>query len=301
MKRIVSVSIGSSSRDKKVAVDLNGESFLIERIGTDGSIKKAVKLIKELDGKIDVFGMGGIDLYLYGEDNKKYTLKAALPIAKAAKKSPIVDGSALKNTLERSLVKFINDECKIELKGKKVLLVCAMDRFGMAEEFSRMGSIVTYGDIMFAFGVPLPINNIKTLHKIASVVFPFISLIPFGRLYPTGSEQLEVVKKFEKYYNDADIIAGDFLYIKKYLPNRLPGKIIVTNTVTEEDIRILKSAGLKAVFTSTPDFDGRSFGTNVIEALLVCIAGKPIDEMTPEIFSKLIADYAITHRKIYFE
>ena len=63
MRRIVSVSLGSSKRDHKVTADIMGEEFEIERIGTDGNIGAAIDLIKELDGKVDALGMGGIDLY----------------------------------------------------------------------------------------------------------------------------------------------------------------------------------------------------------------------------------------------
>ncbi len=42
MKRAVSISIGSSKRDKAVEVELLGEKVLIERIGTDGDMEKAL-------------------------------------------------------------------------------------------------------------------------------------------------------------------------------------------------------------------------------------------------------------------
>jgi hypothetical protein len=38
MKRAVSISIGSSKRDKAVVVELLGEQVSIERIGTDGDM-----------------------------------------------------------------------------------------------------------------------------------------------------------------------------------------------------------------------------------------------------------------------
>ena len=41
MKRAVSISIGSSKRDKSVDVELLGEEVRIERIGTDGDMEKA--------------------------------------------------------------------------------------------------------------------------------------------------------------------------------------------------------------------------------------------------------------------
>ena len=151
MKRIVSVSLGSSQRDHRVEVEFLGEQVVIERIGMDGDLQKVIALIKELDGKATAFGMGGIDLYLFA-GKKRYQIKDALRIAKAAKESPIVDGSGLKNTLERRVVQFLSDQLGIDLKGKKVLMVSGVDRFGMAEAFAAAGSQMVFGDLIFASG-----------------------------------------------------------------------------------------------------------------------------------------------------
>ena len=40
MKHIVSVSLGSSTRDHQVRMELLGEEYLIERIGMDGDMTK---------------------------------------------------------------------------------------------------------------------------------------------------------------------------------------------------------------------------------------------------------------------
>ena len=296
MKRIVSVSIGASSRNHRVTVNICGQDFMIERIGTDGDIKKAINLIRELDGKVDVFGMGGIDLYLYGGNGRRYVIRAALPIARAAIKTPIVDGSGLKNTLERDMSKFIDQQCNIYLANKKVLLVSGMDRFGMAQAFTDMGCSMIFGDLIFALGLPVPIHNIKNLHRLAAVLMPVIARMPFEFLYPTGKKQEEVIPKYTRYYDMADIIAGDFLYIKPYLPENLDGKIIVTNTVTFEDVQMLKKRGVKLLVTSTPEFNGRSYGTNVIEALIVSLSGKRPEEITPEMYMDMIRQFGIKHR-----
>ena len=62
MKQAVSISLGSVTRDKKVTITLLGEEITVERIGTDGNVEKAIQLYNELDGKVDAFGVGGIDL-----------------------------------------------------------------------------------------------------------------------------------------------------------------------------------------------------------------------------------------------
>jgi hypothetical protein len=120
--------------------------------------------------------------------------------------------------------------------------------------------------------------------------------MPFEILYPTGKKQEEVVSKYSRYYNMADIIAGDFLYIKRYLPEDLDGKIIVTNTVTLQDVQMLKNRGAKLLVTSTPEFDGRSYGTNVMEALIVSLSGKKPEELTADMYMDMISQFGIKHR-----
>ncbi len=289
MKRIVSVSLGSSVRDHRVEVEFLGEKVTIERIGTNGDLKKAIEMIGELDGKVDAFGLGGIDLYLIS-GSKRFIIKDAARMARAAQKSPVLDGSGLKNTLERQVVDYLQNQLKIQLEGKKVLMVSAVDRFGMAEAFTKAGCKMVFGDLIFALGIPIPLNSLRGLQRLANIALPVITKMPFTLLYPTGSKQEKSTPKYAQYYEDADIIAGDFLFIKKYMPYGLKNKIVVTNTVTAADIEELKQKGVSLLVTSTPEFNGRSFGTNVMEALLVSFSGRKPSELRDVDYMKLLKD-----------
>ena len=169
----------------------------------------------------------------------------------------------------------------------------------MAEAFTVMGCSMIFGDIICALGLPIPIHSLKNLHRFAAVLMPVISRMPFEFLYPTGKKQEEVMSRYSRYYHMADIIAGDFLYIKRYLPDDLNGKIIVTNTVTLQDVQLLKERGVKLLVTSTPEFNGRSFGTNVIEALIVSLSGKRPEDITPDMYTDMIREFGIKHRVEY--
>jgi hypothetical protein len=58
------------------------------------------------------------------------------------------------------------------------------------------------------------------------------------------------------------------------MPLDLSGKVIITNTTTAQDVELLRTRGAAYVVTSTPRLEGRSFGTNVLEAALIAYAGK---------------------------
>ena len=278
MKHIVSVSLGSSKRYHAFETDFMGERFQIERIGTDGDWDKAIQLIRDLDGKIDAFGMGGIDLYIRIA-GKPYIIKDAKRLVAEAKKTPMLDGSGLKNTLERKCILDVQREGILDLKDRKVLMVCGVDRFGMAEAFEEVGARLTLGDFIYTLGLPMPLHSLKTLAFFGRIAAPFVVNMSFDKLYPTGSNQEVIIPKHSKYYYDAEVLAGDFLYIRRYLPEKLNGQVIITNTTTPDDMKMLKERGISKVITTTPDMGGRSFGTNVIEALMVTLMGRPIDQI----------------------
>jgi hypothetical protein len=280
VKRIVSVSLGSSKRNSKASVEILGEEVVVERIGTDGSVDKAIQMIRDLDGKVDAFGLGGIDLYLYA-GGKRYTFRTAKKMAAACQKSLVADGSGLKNTLERRVVQWV-DQNIFSLKGKKVLMPSALDRFGMAEALVDCGADIMFGDIMFALGMNIPIRKITTLQRLAHLLLPVITQLPFTWLYPTGEKQDIQEPKYVDRFQWADVIAGDALYILRHMPERMDGKVILTNTVTTENIADMKRRGVAMLITTTPNLGGRSFGTNLMEGLIVATAGKKPEQMAPE-------------------
>jgi hypothetical protein len=70
------------------------------------------------------------------------------------------------------------------------------------------------------------------------------------------------------------VVAGDCHYITKYMPDQLPGKVVVTNTTTRDDMELFRSAGVSHLVTTTPVYDGRSFGTNMLEAALLAASDR---------------------------
>lgn len=273
MKRAVSVSLGSKSRDKKVVTTLLGEEVSIERIGTDGDEEKAYQLYCELDGKVDSFGVGGIDLYVHAL-KRDYPLYAGLKLIRDVKTTPVVDGGGLKATLEARIMQDVEKQLGDIIQPKTVLLVAGLTRGGMTRSFINAGYQMTFGDLMFGLGLPIPIHTVPMANFAAAILMPIVGRMPIKMLYPTGEKQLEVVPKYKKYYQASKVIAGDWLYIMQHAPDDLSGKVIVTNTTTEADVTFLKERGVDYLITTTPVLDGRSFGTNMFEAALVAAAGK---------------------------
>ena len=271
MKRAVSISLGSSKRDKSVTINLGGEEILVERIGTDGDVAKARQMYLELDGVVDAFGVGGVDLYLRLDD-REYPLRAALKLVSGVTQTPLCDGRGLKHTLERRVFELSRPQLG-DVNFKQAFIPVAVDRLGLAEAVSDVSERVVFGDLMVALGVPIPVYGIPAFKRVARVMLPLVSRFPMSMLF-YGSDGAEQEPKYVKSFQKSDLIAGDFLFMRKYMPLDMSGKTVVTNTTTEENIELLRARGVKTVITTTPRYDGRSFGTNMMEAALTVYAGK---------------------------
>lgn len=293
MKRVVSISLGSATRNKKVHVTLLGEEFEIERVGTGGDMKQYREMVKELDGKVDAFGVGGTDIYLYA-GGKRYVFQEILHLFDAARQTPFVDGSGLKHTLERKTVTYLQENGIVDFRTKRVLLVSAVDRFGMAEALSGLAKSIVFGDLMFGLGVPIAIRSWGQVQSLAKLMLPIIVRLPFQWLYPTGSKQEQNTPAHGKYFAEADVIAGDFLFISRFMPEDMRGKIVFTNTTTAENVEELKRRGVTMLITTTPVFEGRSFATNVMEAVLITLLGKRPEELTPEDYFRKLEELGWT-------
>jgi hypothetical protein len=276
-KHVVSLSLGTSKRDKRSEATLLGTEFLIERIGTDGDFKKYQELFREYDGKVDAIGVGGADVYVVVDD-RQYPWRQIQRVAESVKKTPVVDGSGLKHTLERDTVEILQREGTVDFRNLKVLLVSGVDRFGMAQAMEKAGAKVTYGDLMFGLGLPFPIRSYDQVRKLAGILLPILTRLPQTWVYPIGAAQEKRKPQFQSAFADADLIAGDWHLIRKALPDKIEGKTILTQTVRQADLEMLKEMGARRVIVTTPIIGGETFATNVMEACLVARFGPNLTE-----------------------
>lgn len=287
MKRVLSPSLGSKTRDHTTEAEFLGEHFWLSRQGTDGDFRRYIQMYRDNDGKVDAFGVGGAEFHCQ-VGSRRYPFRQAKAIRRAVKVSKLGDGNGIKHLLAPYAMQALRDH-GIDLRGKKALKTNAVDRYGMAKALVDAGCDVTFGDFMFALGLPIPLHSLRAVHIVAALLLPIVTQAPFSWLYPLGVEQeKEPGGKYSRYYEEADIVAGDFIQVWSNLPPDLSGKIIITNTTTARNVEVLQQRGLHILVTTTPRLAGRSFGTNVIEGVCRCLVDKPDPQITDEDFIDLI-------------
>jgi hypothetical protein len=286
MKRVVSVSLGSTLRDYRIVVDLLGEQISIERIGTNGDVRRARELYETLDGQVDCLGIGGAVLTFQALD-RSYEMRTVRRMISGVKQTPVVDGYGFKDVVERGVAGFILRNLGSRLRRKTVLVTSAVDRLGLATSFFEQGFNVVLGDMMFALGIPMPLRSLAGLNRLAHLIGPAASHLPMSMVYPSGTREDVNRPRFARWFAAAEVIAGDCNYITRNMPLDMRGKIIATNTTTARDMALFAARGVSHVITSTPRLGTRTFGTNVMEGVLVALSGKGRPLSRPEVEAML--------------
>ncbi|NIV36036.1 MAG: hypothetical protein GWN58_43275, partial [Anaerolineae bacterium] len=130
---------------------------------------------------------------------------------------------------------------------------------------------ILFGDPIFQLDLPFALRSLRQLERYAELVLPTLCRAPYSRLCPTGPEQELRTPRGAKHFARAHIIAGEFAYIRRFAPDSLRGKTIITNSLSAGDVEDLQDRGVESLITLTPPLsDERPFvGTNVLEAILV--------------------------------
>ena len=68
------------------------------------------------------------------------------------------------------------------------------------------------------------------------------------------------------------------------------------HTYLNKDVEAFRKCGIALLATTTPEFEGRSFGTNVLEAAFLALLGKRWEEVKPEDYGNLLRSLKLKPR-----
>lgn len=293
-KEIVSISLGPSSRDYAFTTQLFGQEFHVRRLGTDGDEQRARALVARFDGQADAIGLGGMNLY-FKIGRHTYVHQRVQHIASAAHSTPVLDGTHLKNTLERWAISELAGKEPDLFRYKRIFFLSGIDRYALAQVLSRYTDQIFFGDAIFHLNLPFALRSFGQLKRYARWVLPRLCRAPYNTLYRVGSTWGMHTPRGEKFFKQADVIVGDITYIQRFSPDELRRKVIVTNSLSADDMETLKDRGVESVITLTPAFgdEHRFVDINVIEAMFTSLMDGPATDLTDDDYLGLVSRWIL--------
>lgn len=291
MKRILVIHLDSGEREDVVRL-LGQEVTLLQR-GCSGDTARALALIHAHDGEVDAIALHGLPAALQlGPAHVEHIEGARL--LRAAKKTPVVDGSGIRAGLERWGIMLADRAQPGIFSHKRVFMTPGLNHSGIVSALERRASAIQFADPFVYFDWPkVPgVGSGSTLNQVASAQLDRLKIAPFRRIYPRPGEAGRTRTPVP--FRLADIIAGDIGTIRRYAPDNLRHKTVVVNHATEEDAEDLRQRGVSILVTLmpslTPGSDLSCWPASTLEALLVAVRPEPRGTLSEDAYLDMLAD-----------
>jgi predicted amino acid dehydrogenase len=160
----------------------------------------------------------------------------------------------------------------------------------MAQVLNSYTDQIFFGDPIFQLNLPFALRSFGQLERYADLVLPALCRAPYDRLSPLGRGQDLRTARSARYFRQADIIAGDSGHIRRFAPEDLRGKVVITDSLAANDIEGLRERGVESLITFTPPLDEEYpfVGTGALEAIFVSIMDRPLEEITEDDYLNLV-------------
>ena len=291
MKRVLSIHINEG--DETIATSFLGEEIQIRWVGCGGDPERARSLIAAFDGMVDAIGLDGLPATLeLGQSRREHVIGSVLK--DAARTTPVVDGSGIRNALERWGVILVDRAQPGIFSQKRILLVPGLNHRGLAHGLARHSRRIRYADPVVYFAMPdFPgVGARQTLDQVSGPTLDQLKDAPFRRITPQPGAPGTL--RSREPFLWADILAGDIGAIRRYAPQELRRKIVVVNAASEADLQDLKERGVSIAITMIPDLnrtgDRRGLREGSIEAILAALRPNPTAPLVEDTYLDMMAN-----------
>ena len=151
MKKILVLHLGDD--EETTTASFLGQTIEIHRLGTGGDPDRAGALIAQYDGKVDAIALEGFAAQLkLGTESRVHAIGAALKSATAH--TPLVDGSGVRDGLERWAV-MLADRAQPGIFAEKIILMTpGLNHAGLIDELNKHSRTIRYADPFVFFNLP---------------------------------------------------------------------------------------------------------------------------------------------------
>jgi len=291
MKKVIVIHLNEGAHTE--LVNFLGQVVEVHQIGCGGDPHRAREIIATHDGKVSAIALEGMPANLeLGSVRVAHEMGAAL--AGAAGNTPVVDGSGVRDGLERWGVILADRAQPGIFSQKRILMVPGLNHNGLAGSLARRGSAIRYADPTVYFALPaLPgVGARQTLGQAAPRTLNQLRDAPFRRLWPQPG--VPGVARADAPFEWADLLAGDIGAIRRYSPPDLRHKIVVVESAIEDDAEALRERGAAILITLMPalgEDDGLGrWSAAAVEAVLVALRPDPEAPLSEDTYLNLMAD-----------
>jgi len=297
MKKVVTVTLGSSKQDFEFKTEFLGQPFSVRRLGADNDTGKAWELMRRQQATADAIGLGEIsDHYQVGL--RTVVNKETQRLMNVVTRVPVTTGATLRRLLQVRAVRHVQKELGNYFNNNLVLFLSGMRNYDMAVAMSDYSKNLSFADAVFQTGAPTLLGSLDMLELYAKGSNLVLNNTPGEVLESSlaGFKRRRVAVAVAK----SHVVVGTFGEIKAVTESgNLVGKTLITSAVDEERLAFFREQKVNLVIDVSPKLFDKVVGINTLEAMILAALEKPPEEVSDDDFSEILDELNITPRLLH--
>ncbi|HRK39315.1 MAG TPA: saccharopine dehydrogenase NADP-binding domain-containing protein [Burkholderiaceae bacterium] len=297
MKKVVTVSLGSSKQDFSFETTFLGQPFQVQRMGADDDMTQAWELMRRQQVHADAIGLGEVgDHYHVGQDTR--INKETQRLLHVVTRVPATTGATLRRLLQVRAVRYVQNELGSYFNNNLVLFLSGIRNYDMAVAMSDYTPNLKFADALAQTGTPKMLTSLTQLELYAKGSDWALSGRP-GEILEAALGEFKA-NRIAAEVAKSHVIVGTFHELKEVgNAKNLAGKTVITSAVDDTRLAFFKQCKVNLVVDVSPQLFDRVVGTNVIEAMILAALGKPPESVSDDDFAEIIDELDIKPRLLH--
>ena len=304
MKKVVSVSLGSSSKDHNFQTRFLGKDFAVSRVGADGDSGKAWELLRRHQSDADAIGLGMIQDH-FDIGSRRHVHKETERLLKVVTRVPVTTGASLRRLLQVRAVRHVQRQLGKYFNNNLVLFLNGIVNYDMARAMSDYTPNLKFADAVLDTGSPVVLTSLDQLELYARGAQIAGSVIPRAAIPSRQLAKLPGLSALRKEILNREmakchVIVGTFDDLATFgTPESLEGKTLITSAIDDDRLEFFKDCGVNLVVDVSPKLFDTVVGLNTIEAMILAALDTTSEELGDHDLEEIIEELKIEPRLLH--
>ncbi len=297
MKKVVTVTLGSSKKDFEFKTKFLGQEFQVRRFGADKDSSKAWELMRRQQANADAIALSDMpDHYHVGL--RTVINKKSQHLMQVVTRVPVTTGASLRRLLQVRTVRYVQKELGNYFNNNLVLFLSGMRNYDMAVALSDYTRNLSFADPVFHAASPVLLSSLDQLELFAKGK----ELLPDGVPGEFLKSVLGTLKNkiVANAVAKSHVIVGTFREIQAVASGgNLEGKTLITSAVDDEAFAFFARHKVNLAVDVSPKLFEQVVGISTITAMILAATGKAESELTDHDFEEILHELDIKPRLLH--
>ncbi|MFN8193419.1 MAG: dehydrogenase [Nocardioidaceae bacterium] len=295
---VVNIALTTSEFDYDEKVRFLDRTFRIIRIGTNGKVKRAERLVREWAAEADAIAVTGVRdarvRGLYDGDNE-----AVDRVMRAAAGVPVTDGHALRDVLQEWAVRHVHTQMPGYFSNARTVVLGHANHDSTVRILREFTDNITFADPLLRMDLPARLREQPLLGMAADAALLPLRLLPGivkSQINLPGLRLGEAMTR--KAARDSDVVVATYHELVGFGLEDLAAKTVISSAISDERLAELGSRGVDMVLDTVPQPFEQTVVAAVLEAMMLAlVAGS--GELTNDDLLDMIDSAGLEPRVLY--